>query len=197
MCFDKVVKKMQHISLYSIYCSWLEKFCKDNNIFLCTLCNVIRKQMPSLQTHRILQGSRMPESQNLFLCFSCLSLSIIPRLFWLSFCNHGKQKLMGNAFVKIATYFKVPHVVTFTNKCHLYKILRGPSMPKSQSCKITEFLRGSRMPKSQTKLSNKHTITFKMLVTSHGQKIDGKCFCKDCNIFLCTPCTVLDGKCFC
>ena len=69
-------------------------------------------------------------------------------------------------------------------------------MPKSQSCKITEFSRGSRMPKSQTKLSNKQTITFKMLVTSHGQKIDGKCFCKDCNIFLCTPCTVLDEKCF-
>ena len=79
----------------------------------------------------------------------------------------------------------------------LCKILWGPSMPKSQSSKITEFLRGSRMPKSQTKLSNKQAITFKMLVTSHGQKIDGKCFGKNCNIFLCTPYIVLDGKCFC
>ena len=71
------------------------------------------------------------------------------------------------------------------------------------------ILKGSKMPKSQTKLSNMQTVTFKVLVTSHHilvieicfdkgvKKIDGKCFCKDYNTFLCTPCTVLYQKCFC
>ena len=58
------------------------------------------------------------------------------------------------------------------------------------------------MPKSQTKLSNLQTVTSILLVTSHNtmdhycetcyenkdKKIDETCFCKDCNIFICTPC---------
>ena len=64
------------------------------------------------------------------------------------------------------------------------------------------ILLGSRMPKTQTKLSNLQTVSSILLVTSHStmdrycetcfenkdEKIDERCLCQDCNVFLCTPC---------
>ena len=40
--------------------SWC--FCKDCNLCLCTSCYDVHKQVPSLQSHQILLGSRMPRS---------------------------------------------------------------------------------------------------------------------------------------
>ena len=40
--------------------SWC--FCKDCNLCLCTSCHDVHKQVPSLQRHQILRGSRMPRS---------------------------------------------------------------------------------------------------------------------------------------
>ena len=37
-------------------------FCKDCNIFLCRPCHGIHKQVRSLQNHRILRGSMMPQT---------------------------------------------------------------------------------------------------------------------------------------
>ena len=37
-------------------------FCKECNLCLCTSCHDVHKQVPSLQRHQILRGSRMPRS---------------------------------------------------------------------------------------------------------------------------------------
>ena len=37
-------------------------FCKECNLCLCTSCHEVHKQVPSLQRHQILRGSRMPRS---------------------------------------------------------------------------------------------------------------------------------------
>ena len=37
----------------------------------------------------------------------------------------NEKRVMGNAFVKIAINIFVPHIMTFTNKCHLCKITKS------------------------------------------------------------------------
>ena len=49
LCFENKGEKVA---------SWC--FCKDCNLCLCTSCHDIHKQVPSLQRHQILRGSRMP-----------------------------------------------------------------------------------------------------------------------------------------
>ena len=40
----------------------MDCFCKECNLCLCTSCHDVHKQVPSLQRHQILRGSRMPRS---------------------------------------------------------------------------------------------------------------------------------------
>ena len=40
----------------------IDCFCKDCNLCLCASCHDVHKQVPSLQRHQILRGSRMPRS---------------------------------------------------------------------------------------------------------------------------------------
>ena len=50
---------------------------------------------------------------------------------------------MKNAFVKIATYFKVPHAMTLINKCHLCKITKsfvGQECPNHNAAKPQNFM---------------------------------------------------------
>ena len=47
----------------------------------------------------------------------------------------------GHAFVKIATYFSVPHVMMFTNKCHLCKSYEGQECPNHKAAKSQNFAR--------------------------------------------------------
>ena len=109
---------------------------------------------------------------------------------------------MGNAFVKIAIYIFVPHIMTFTNKCHLCKITKsyeGQECRNHNAAKPQNFtmIKDAKI----TKLSNIQTVNSILVVTSYHtkaimrivlkkkeKKIDGTCFCKDCNLFLCTPC---------
>ena len=51
LCFENKGEKVA---------SWC--FCKDCNLCLCTSCHDVHKQVPSLQRHQILRGSRMPRS---------------------------------------------------------------------------------------------------------------------------------------
>ena len=68
-------------------------------------------------------------------------------------------------------------------------------MPKSQSIKTTEFtlIKDAKITDKAVK-----TVNSILVVTSYNtkailrivlrKKIDWTCFCKDCNLFLCTPC---------
>ena len=51
LCYENMGEKVA---------SWC--FCKDCNLCLCTSCYGVHKQVPSLQRHQILRGSRMPRS---------------------------------------------------------------------------------------------------------------------------------------
>ena len=66
-----------------------------------------------------------------------------------------KKRLMGNAFVKIALYFSVPHGMTFKNKC------------PNHNAANHRILRGSRMQVIDKAVNIE---TFIMLVTSHHTK---------------------------
>ena len=97
--------------------------CKDCNIFLCRPCHCVHKQVRSLQNHRILRGSMMPQTN-----LSNIQTVIFPR-YWLSTYHSlaivrlvmivRTKRLMRHAFEKNVTYFSVPHAMTFTSKCHL------------------------------------------------------------------------------
>ena len=50
-CFENKEEKVD------IHC-----FCKECNLCLCALCHGVHKQVPSLQRHQIIRGSRMPRS---------------------------------------------------------------------------------------------------------------------------------------
>ena len=50
-CFENKNKK------FEIAC-----FCEECNIFMCTKCHDVHKQMPVSQKHRVLRGSKMPKS---------------------------------------------------------------------------------------------------------------------------------------
>ena len=50
-CFENKNKK------FGIAC-----FCEECNIFMCTKCHDVHKQMPVSQKHRVLKGSKMPKS---------------------------------------------------------------------------------------------------------------------------------------
>ena len=50
-CFENKSKK------FEIAC-----FCEECNIFMCTKCHDVHKQMPVSQKHRVLRGSKMPKS---------------------------------------------------------------------------------------------------------------------------------------
>ena len=102
--------------------------CKDSNMFLFITCHDVHKQMPSFKNHRILRGSRMTKSQtklsNLQTVTSILLVtSHNTKDRYCETCYDNKEKrLMRYAFLKTAIYLSVPHAMTFTNKCHLYKI---------------------------------------------------------------------------
>ena len=51
LCFENKGEKV------TVHC-----FCKECNLCLCTSCHDVHKQVPSLQRHQILRGSRMPRS---------------------------------------------------------------------------------------------------------------------------------------
>ena len=51
LCFDNKGEKVT-----------TDCFCKECNLCLCTSCHDVHKQVPSLQRHQILRGSRMPRS---------------------------------------------------------------------------------------------------------------------------------------
>ena len=51
-CYENKDKKIDETCL-----------CQDCNVFLCTWCYDVHKQMPSLQNHRIVRGTGMPKSQ--------------------------------------------------------------------------------------------------------------------------------------
>ena len=50
-CFENKNKKIGDVC-----------FCENCNIFMCTKCHDVHKQMPDLQKHRVLRGSKMPKS---------------------------------------------------------------------------------------------------------------------------------------
>ena len=50
-CFENKNKKLG-----------VECFCECCNIFMCTQCHDVHKQMPVSQKHRVLKGSKMPKS---------------------------------------------------------------------------------------------------------------------------------------
>ena len=56
------------------------------------------------------------------------------------FLKKGK-KIDVICFVKIATYFSVPHVMMFTNKCHLCKSYVGQECPNHKAAKSQNFAR--------------------------------------------------------
>ena len=70
---------------------------------------------------------------------------------------------MGYAFVKTAIYFSVPHVMTFTNKCHL--------------CKITELCNGLRCQNHRLSCQIYRLLPLILLVTSHNTK---DLYCETC-----------------
>ena len=81
--------------------------------------------------------------------------------------------LTGECFCKDCNIFLCTPCQSFTNKCHLCKIIE---FYKDQGClnhkaaKAQNF-QWSRMPKSQTKLSNIQTVNSLLVVTNYNTKV--------------------------
>ena len=127
-CFENKDKKIDGKCFY-----------EDCNLFLCTQCHDVHKQMPSLQ-----------KSQNFTRIKDAL---IIDKTFkyaeyWPSDlgnfenCFENKEKIKGNAFVNIAIYSFLPYIMTFTNKGHLCKSTKsykGQECPNHNAAKAQNF----------------------------------------------------------
>ena len=79
-----------------------------------------------------------------------------------------EKRFMGNAFVKIAIYIFVPHIMTFTNKCHLCKVTKsyeGQECRNHNAAKPQNFtmIKDAKI----TKLSNIQTVNSILVVTSY------------------------------
>ena len=99
-CYENKDEKIDEICL-----------CKDCNVFLCTPCHEVHKQMPSLQNHRIVRGTRMPKSQTklsniqtvtpILLVTSCNTMDRCCET-----CNDNKDKKIDEAcFLKDCNIF--------------------------------------------------------------------------------------------